>query len=282
LTGCSLLLPVLIVFFFQSGKGVVGWKAPPKQVAKEPLRQPTETQSAAAKRLSQGLSVNTNTSRARGGSNNTYGNVSSSNFSVVLDTHEYSNNLGPYDNHYQQQQQQQQLQVPDQASQWLSNGSTKASRLLEERNMNRIRIEQAKASSAAVLRQQVFHFDPNYDPFLAGGGVGGGQAGLAASGYGLSGGGSVMDSGSVSGGGSVVGGGGGGGHLPLFGNSAGVGQQQQHRNGVGRNGGSFNGMSAHEQQIQHQQMQQLQQQHPNGANNHTQEELLKQLFPSWF
>jgi hypothetical protein len=41
-------------------------------------------------------------------------------------------------------------------------------------------------------------------------------------------------------------------------------------------------MSAHEQQIQHQQMQQLQQQHPNGANNHTQEELLKQLFPSWF
>lgn len=62
--------------------------------------------------------------------------------------------------------------------------------------MNRIRIEQAKANSAAVLRQQVFHFDPNYgDPFAGG---------VAAVGIGN---GSVNDNSSVAGGGSVVGGG---------------------------------------------------------------------------
>jgi len=35
-------------------------------------------------------------------------------------------------------------------------------RLLEESRLNRMRLEAAKASSAAVLRQQVFYFDPMY------------------------------------------------------------------------------------------------------------------------
>jgi hypothetical protein len=40
-----------------------------------------------------------------------------------------------------------------------------ARRLLEESRLNRLRLEAAKANSAAVVRQQVFYFDPNYrDP----------------------------------------------------------------------------------------------------------------------
>ena len=35
-------------------------------------------------------------------------------------------------------------------------------RLLEESRINRMRLEAAKANSAAVVRQQVFYFDPNY------------------------------------------------------------------------------------------------------------------------
>jgi hypothetical protein len=35
-------------------------------------------------------------------------------------------------------------------------------RLLEESRLNRLRLEAAKANSAAVVRQQVFYFDPNY------------------------------------------------------------------------------------------------------------------------
>jgi len=40
--------------------------------------------------------------------------------------------------------------------------STMTCRLLEESRLNRMRLEAAKASSAAVLRQQVFYFDPMY------------------------------------------------------------------------------------------------------------------------
>ena len=47
------------------GKGAVGWKAPPKQTREPVVRQPTQGQTEAAKRLSQGLSVDTNKSTAR-------------------------------------------------------------------------------------------------------------------------------------------------------------------------------------------------------------------------
>ena len=130
-------------YSLQSGRGIVEWKAPPKPATKEPPRQPTEAQSAAATRLSQGLSTGINSSRARGGSNNTCNAVSPS---VVLDKHSQP--------HLQQ--------ASDQAiNHWLSDGSTRASRLLEERNTSRIRTEQARTSGAAVLRQQVYLFDPN-------------------------------------------------------------------------------------------------------------------------
>lgn len=105
----------------------MGWKAPPKPQAKEPLRQPTETQAAAAKRLSQGLSVNTNanghSSRTRNA--NPYGNVASSSFSVVLD----SNSEYPlYDGQGMLVQQQQQQMAAHETSPWLATASTKASR----------------------------------------------------------------------------------------------------------------------------------------------------------
>lgn len=54
---CTLLSPKNSLVEQQSAKGVVGWKAPPKPVRKEIVRQPTQTQADAAKRLSQGLSV---------------------------------------------------------------------------------------------------------------------------------------------------------------------------------------------------------------------------------
>ncbi len=94
----------------------MGWKAPPKPQAKEPPRQPTETQAAAAKRLSQGLSVNL------GGRQRNANNLSSASFSVVLDSQEASNNLGPYDNGFTQQ-----LPLQETAS-FPNTGSTKASR----------------------------------------------------------------------------------------------------------------------------------------------------------
>lgn len=145
--------------------------------------------------------------------------------------------------------------------------------------MNRIRIEQAKAHSAAVLRQQVFHFDPNYDPLgAAGGNIIGAPGYLPLEGAGgLAGGGSVM------GGGSMV----AGGPVPPYGGGSGSGHVPAHRGGAR---GSFNGMD-HLQRQQFQQQQQLQHYQsqsngvgggPAGSNNHTQEELLKQLFPSWF
>lgn len=40
-------------------------------------------------------------------------------------------------------------------------------RLIEECRINRMRLEAVRqANNAAVLRQQVFHFDPNYYPYL--------------------------------------------------------------------------------------------------------------------
>jgi hypothetical protein len=81
----------------QSGKGV-GWKAPPK-VVREPLKQPTQGQADAAKRLSQGLSVapTGNSVRQRslsgivqhnGGGGG--GGFNNSSYSVVLDPQEYN------------------------------------------------------------------------------------------------------------------------------------------------------------------------------------------------
>ncbi len=131
-------------YSLQSGRGIVEWKVPPKLATKEPPRQPTDAQSAAATRLSQGLSTNINSSRGRGGSNNACNAVSPS---VVLDEHSQP--------HLQQASDQT-------ANQGLSDGSTRASRLLEERNTSRIRTKQARTKGAAVLRQQVYHFDPNY------------------------------------------------------------------------------------------------------------------------
>ncbi len=137
-------------------------------------------------------------------------------------------------------------------------------------------MEQAKANQAAVLRQQVFHFDPNYDPFAGAGGAGAAGPGLqlfgSQTGVGGLGGGSVADSGSVAGGASVAGstpfppGGGSFVHNPNAPRGPSFnGRNQNGENSSAHFGGIANGGSGN-----------------NNASNHTQEELLKQLFPSWF
>lgn len=140
--------------------------------------------------------------------------------------------------------------------------------------MNKIRLEQAKANQAAVLRQQVFHFDPNYDPF-AGANVGQGGGGIGGNSIVGGGGGNYSDNASVMGGGSVVGGSGGSVVMerPMPPNMG-------YRSGSNGRSNSYNaGDSSYMMQQQQQQQQQMQQHAMNGG---TQEELLKQLFPSWF
>jgi hypothetical protein len=60
-----------------SGRGIVGWKAPPKQERKEIVKVVTQTQLESAKRLSQGLSVaqlsQVNSARNRHGGTAMYG-----------------------------------------------------------------------------------------------------------------------------------------------------------------------------------------------------------------
>lgn len=153
-----------------------------------------------------------------------------------------------------------------------------------------MRLEAQKATSAAVVRQQVFYFDPNYRDQMSGvSGADGltlipptvGQGASSASTGGLLGGvdshGSVVDDG----GGSVA-------------NS-----QYQH-GGVGRNmygSGAAGGGSAKVRNappplstnMRHAStgninanFQAAATAYNNGTSNHSQEELLRQLFPSWF
>lgn len=72
-----------------SGRGVVGWKAPPKPQQKDVPRQPTVSQLESAKRLSQGLSVASAAEKAKLGMT-TSNSVESHN--VVLDPVDYSLN----------------------------------------------------------------------------------------------------------------------------------------------------------------------------------------------
>jgi hypothetical protein len=82
------------LFLSQSGKGAVGWKAPPKPARETVVRQPTQMQSDAAKRLSQGLSVASVNHSARQryiaqNHLNLPNALASTGYSVVLDPHEY-------------------------------------------------------------------------------------------------------------------------------------------------------------------------------------------------
>ncbi|RYH19916.1 hypothetical protein EON65_25245 [archaeon] len=72
-----------------SGRGVVGWKAPPKPQQKEAPKQPTVSQLESAKRLSQGLSVASVAEKAKQGMTSS-SSVESHN--IVLDPVDYSVN----------------------------------------------------------------------------------------------------------------------------------------------------------------------------------------------
>ena len=131
-----------------TGKGVVGWKAPPKPARDSVVKQPTASQSESAKRLSQGLSV-AHTRAAQRNLNNaqvTIGDVGT--YSVVLDPQEMNGAPNP-------------AMPPNPTMVQEGNGwpSTKAQRLYEESRTNRMRIEANRSSNGAVLRQQVFYFD---------------------------------------------------------------------------------------------------------------------------
>ena len=151
-------------------------------------------------------------------------------------------------------------------------------RLLEESRINRLRLEAAKANSNAVVRQQVFYFDPNYRDQLPG------QDGAAPQGqvqaqaapsepYYDSNSSMVDDQGSV----------GNQRRFPQQGvNPIGVSARPlMVANNRGRvapaphvryasTGNMNTGVSAATAA------------HNAGTSNHSQEELLRQLFPSWF
>lgn len=314
-----------------NGKGVVGWKAPPKPNRNaEPLKQPTQMQSDAAKRLSQGLSVTQTASSSRrqqtihqqqilqqqfnpaAGGNSMY--------SVVLDPQEQNDqqNYGYYNLNSASSGSQNGSGSPGNP-----NGnttiwpSTKAARLLEESRINRMKLEAAKANSAAVLRQQVFFFDPTYEEPVSGIALNGqtlnpaanpsglntnnpnplhsnmGLAGsMLAEGYGSGGqgngqnrghsdemsvGGSVKSSAVKQNGLNIR------SQLPL----GTVGQQFTNQRNQGDFGGSAKNGSVSSKGVgpvgqagkaragTHASF-------PAGNGQHTQEELLRQLFPSWF
>lgn len=183
-------------------------------------------------------------------------------------------------------------------------------RLLEESRLNRMRLEAAKAHSAGVVRQQVFYFDPNYrDQIVSGGSVDGltlippvaggmAQAGGSASTGGLLGAdtseshGTELDAGRQ--------------HLPpanRFGVPMNAGSNKYTGTGAGAgpgtglatgsvlpSGGSMKVRAAPAvQQARHAStgnigtvVQAAAQAHSAGNSTQSQEELLRQLFPSWF
>ena len=175
-------------------------------------------------------------------------------------------------------------------------------RLLEESRLNRMRLEAAKANSAASVRQQVFYFDPNYRDQVpaAGASTEGltlipptGNTGNSASTGGLFGAENIDSNGSVADDGTqsqqmhhrvqgnATTAGGAGGAVQVTGSM----QQLQH-------GGSMKFRTTPAPALQHVRhastgnmnanLQAATQAHQNGTSNHSQEELLRQLFPSWF
>lgn len=87
-----LSLPLSLPLPQGNGKGVVGWKAPPKPQKHDVPKQPTPSQQESAKRLSQGLSV-ANTVRQRNASQAAVALLQSTEaqYSVVLDPQEVNN-----------------------------------------------------------------------------------------------------------------------------------------------------------------------------------------------
>jgi hypothetical protein len=142
----------------------------------------TATQLESAKRLSQGLSV-----AQSGRQRNTVvqnGPVLLQNaeaqYSVVLDPQEYNSvnamNAMNGMNMSNMNMMNQNGYVPVQnGANAYANGnymiwpSTKAYRLYEESRNNRAKIEAARAHNAAVLRQQIFFFDPTQEMLIGGG-----------------------------------------------------------------------------------------------------------------
>jgi hypothetical protein len=174
-------------------------------------------------------------------------------------------------------------------------------RLLEESRLNRLCLEAAKAHSAGVVRQQVFYFDPNYRDQMSGAGVDGltlippasggiAQAGGSASTGGLLASDSVYESQHAGGGGTEV----DNGRQPLqqpsrfaahMGTSSG-----KYTSGAVVSGGSAKVRPAPAlQHFRHASTGNMNatvhaaaQAHNAGNSSHSQEELLRQLFPSWF
>eukprot|EP01033_Poteriospumella_lacustris_P012064 gene12064-8619_t len=209
-----------------SGRGVVGWKAPRSNQPIDPKaaanKQPTQQQLEFAKRLSQGLSVSSKSTQNPKRFVRSVGPQSvvtmttdpSIQYSVVLDPQEYVTNGGVGGTGSQASlmgvgsASGGTMAMPQQAAVY-ANGqeiiwpSTKAHRLYEESRNNRMRIEAARANNGAILRQQVFYFDPNYESY---------QPALVMGMPPMSDGSTVMAPTSVVvAGGSVVNGGGGGG-----------------------------------------------------------------------
>eukprot|EP01038_Epipyxis_sp_PR26KG_P005590 gene5590-7718_t len=151
-----------------SVKGAIGWKTPAQKAPapKQTPRQLTQAQIDATKRLSQGLSVAaTNSQTSRRGTNG-YGNNNSSSqaaLNIVLDPNE-QNGISQYMNLFQNNADSNNnnnghpYYIHDTSNEpiW---PTTKAARLLEESRLNRMRLEAQRANNAAVLRQQLFSFD---------------------------------------------------------------------------------------------------------------------------
>jgi tubulin polyglutamylase TTLL6/13 len=133
------------VKFTKDGPTGLGWRPPPqKKGDKQPtaVREPTQNQLDAAKRLSQGLSVTKTNNIYRSNKQQLLANKVNN---LVLDDGENS-----------------QLNFPDQyEAQWTNKSK---SNFAEDSKLAKFRLDYMRQTPASVLRQQVFRFDGQPEP----------------------------------------------------------------------------------------------------------------------
>lgn len=127
----------------KDGPTGLGWRPPPKKGDKQPtaVREPTQNQLDAAKRLSQGLSVTKTNNVYRSNKQQLIANKVNN---LVLDDGDS------------------QLNFPDQYdAQWTSKSK---SNFTEDNKLAKFRLDYMRQTPASVLRQQVFRFDGQPEP----------------------------------------------------------------------------------------------------------------------
>ena len=134
-----------------SGKGIVQWRPPLKKsdasINNAITKVPTKNQLDAATRLSQGLSVTNVPSQYRSTRKNYMPN-SNGGTQIVLDIENSQDDLANY-------------HALESLGASIPGATSRATKLLEEGKLARMKIEANKSTPASVLRQQIFKFDNN-------------------------------------------------------------------------------------------------------------------------